>query len=133
MPTVGDQFTISLKQAHLEWGTHRHTNTRGNVYGEGYIHIPSKYARNYNITNSNHPTANNLYSCSSTDGGLNQVQLKACGCVKRKGINAKQFQGNGNLQVIGQWYAQVNAKIGDEIQVVFTSPTSLTLTHKAIP
>lgn len=133
MPNIGDSYVITLKKAHLEWGTHRHTSTRGHVYGEGYIQIPSQYAQNYNITNSNHPTANNLYDCSSTDGFLSNEKLKAAGCSGQGGFFAKQFQGNGNLQVIGRWYAQVNAKIGDEIHVYFKSPTTITLTHKTVP
>lgn len=35
MPKTGDTFTSTLKKAHLEWGSHRHTSTRGTVYGEG--------------------------------------------------------------------------------------------------
>lgn len=30
MPIAGDSFTTILKQAHLQWGNHRHTNSRGN-------------------------------------------------------------------------------------------------------
>ena len=40
MPNTGDTFTTILKQAHLEWGSHRHTNSRGVVFGEGYLQIP---------------------------------------------------------------------------------------------
>ena len=52
MPNTNDSFITTLKKAHLEWGTHRHTNTRGIVYGEGYLQIPISEARRLDIYNS---------------------------------------------------------------------------------
>ena len=46
-------FTVTVQRAHLEWGTHRYTNSRGIVYGEGYIMIPANCARMYNLLNRN--------------------------------------------------------------------------------
>ena len=37
MPNIGDNFITTLKKAHLEWGTYRHTLSRGLIYGEGYL------------------------------------------------------------------------------------------------
>lgn len=53
MARAGQNYTITLRQAHLEWGTHRYTNSRGVVYGEGYIPIPDQEARMLNIQNQN--------------------------------------------------------------------------------
>ena len=49
MAQAGQNYTITLQQAHLEWGTHRYTDSRGVVYGEGYIPIPDREARMFNI------------------------------------------------------------------------------------
>lgn len=43
MPAAGSTFTTTLQRTHMEWGSYRHTNSRGIVLGEGYIIvIPSK-------------------------------------------------------------------------------------------
>ena len=49
MPNTGDSFITTLKQAHLQWGSHRYTDSRGIVFGEGYLQIPAYIARNLNI------------------------------------------------------------------------------------
>lgn len=125
MPKTGDFFTTTLKQAHLEWGTHRHTNTRGAVYGEGYLHIPKQVATDLDIYNSNCTGANTIYRCNSADGFLQGVFLKASGCSTRGDIYAKQFQGNGNLQILGQWFSHMNAQIGDQVRISWISPTEI--------
>lgn len=131
MAVAGNTYTVQISQAHLNWGSYRHTNSRGIVYGEGYIQIPHQYAVNFNIYNSNHSNGNqlgsNIFNCSSDDGFLNQVQLKATGCSKKGDIYAKQFQGNGSLQVIGDWYHHVNAQVGDTVEVTWTSTTDITI------
>ena len=38
MANRGDSYIITLKKSHLEWGTHRYTGTRDQIYGEGYIY-----------------------------------------------------------------------------------------------
>ena len=53
MAKTGDTFTITLKRPHLEWGSYRHTNSRGIVYGEGYIPIPAPDAYRIGTFNSN--------------------------------------------------------------------------------
>lgn len=99
------------------------------MYGEGYIKIPSQYAKNFHIYNHNHSNADilgiNIFNCSSRDGFLNNVKIKATGCFTSGDIYAKQFQGNGNLQIIGDWYRHVNAQVGDIVQVTWTSNTDL--------
>lgn len=125
MPRAGDIFTTILKTAHLQWGTYRHTNSRGIVYGEGYLHIPKPKAKSLNIYNSNKPGANIIYNCNSVDGFLNNVALKASGSSTSGDIYAKQFQGSGNLQVLGQWFNHVGAREGDSVRITWTSPTDI--------
>lgn len=128
MPNTGDSFITTLKKAHLEWGSHRHTSTRGTVYGEGYLQIPASIARNLYITNSNSPTDNNIYACSSNDGYLSNVQITSTGCSTAGSIYAKQFHGKGALKLFGTWFNQINAQIGDKIKIDFISPTQILLT-----
>ena len=127
MPKKGDEFTVILKKAHIEWGTHRHTSTRGLIYGEGYIQIPSKVASDFDIYMSNKVGANTEYTCTSSDGVLQDVTLKASGSQGQNLEYAKQFQGSGNLKVLGDWYHAINAQIGDKVNVLFTSPTDIIL------
>lgn len=42
MANIGDNFITTLKDAHLRWGTHRYTNSRTRIYGEGYLQVPKK-------------------------------------------------------------------------------------------
>jgi hypothetical protein len=125
MPTSGDIFTTTLKRAHLEWGTHRYTNTRDVIYGEGYLHIPREIAKSFSIYNSNKSRANTIYICNSVDGYLQGVSIKATGCSSAGDIYAKQFQGNGNLQLLGRWFNHVNAKVGDKVRVLWVSQTEI--------
>jgi len=130
MAIAGNSYTVEIKQAHLEWGSHRHTNTRGIVYGEGYIHIPSEYASHFNIFNSNYNNGAdvlgiNIFNCSSVDGFFNNTRLKAAGCSRGGNTHAKQFQGNRNLKAIGDWYHHVGAQVGDIVKVTWTSPNDI--------
>ncbi|HRZ32191.1 MAG: hypothetical protein KA215_08360 [Flavobacterium sp.] len=125
MANTGDSFITILKRAHLEWGSFRHTNSRGTVYGEGYLQIPASEARRLNITNSNSVKNNNIYICSSSDGFLNNVQLKSTGAAKAGSLFAKQFSGNGNLKLIGDWFHHINAKIGDQVEIKWVTSTEI--------
>ncbi len=131
MAASGDTYTITLNKAHLEWGTHRHTNSRGQIYGEGYIPIPAQYARSYSIHNSNHNQTGlgfNEFNCTSTDGYFNDT-VKAAGCSSKGSIYAKNLEGSGNLQAFGKWFSQINAKVGDSIEVTWTSSTDIKIRH----
>ncbi|MFT5661256.1 MAG: hypothetical protein ACI9TV_001902 [Sulfurimonas sp.] len=127
MPNKNDSYIITLKKAHIEWGTHRHTETRELIYGEGYIQIPSEYAQKFEIFMSNKKGANIEYKCSSSEGTLSDITLKASGSQGKNNLYAKQFQGSGNLKTIGNWYNAIKAKTGDKIKVTFTSPTTIYL------
>ena len=87
------------------------------------MQIPISVARRLDIHNSNQPNSNNIYNCTSADGFLNNVQLKAAGSVTAGAIYAKQFQGNGNLQVLGDWFNHVGAVIGDRVEITWINPT----------
>jgi hypothetical protein len=125
MPSGGDTFYTTLKKAHLEWGTHRHTSTRGIVYGEGYLHIPRADAQRIGIYNSNQVGVTNTFICNSTDGYLTNTKIKASGSTASGDIFAKQFQGDGNLQVLGNWFSSVNAKIGDRVRVTWVNQNEI--------
>ena len=71
MAQAGQNYTITLQQAHLEWGTHRYTDSRGVVYGEGYIPIPDREARMFNIQNQNGTGYSFIYIVSSIFYGNN--------------------------------------------------------------
>lgn len=121
MPKIGDSYEIELKEAHLEWGKHRYTSTREVVYGEGYIPIPRRISKEFGIYNSNKAGANIIYTCNSTDGILKDVKLKASGSQNAGDIYAKQFQGDGDLQIIGGWYEKAGANVGNRVKVSWTS------------
>ena len=127
MAIKGDTFTITLKQAHLEWGSFRHTTSRGVVYGEGYIPIPRSIAQKLNILNSNQDDIPIEYNCNSTDGFLINTKLLAAGSSRAGDPYAKQFQGSGSLQVLGQWFEDIQAQVGNQVQVSWVSPTEITI------
>ncbi|CAM4364740.1 hypothetical protein [Lacicoccus alkaliphilus] len=124
MPSNGDSYIIELKQAHLEWGVYRHTDTRSRIPGEGYLPIPRQKAVDYSIYNGNHSSVSNIYECTSQDGYLLQESVKASGSSRAGDIYAKQFQGNEDLSLFGRWFSHVNAQIGDHVRVTFTGPSS---------
>lgn len=51
MANTGDSYIVTIKRPHLEWGEYRHTDSRGIVYGEGYIQIPASEAYRFNLLN----------------------------------------------------------------------------------
>ena len=131
MPGTGDSYVVELKNAHLMWGEYhpsRHSHSRGTVYGEGYIKIPSHKAYSLQIFNSNNPFGiSELYKCVSYDGYYNGV-LKAQGnqCIP---FYAKQFAEDGNLKGIGDWYDYVGAAEGDYVKIKFISINSMIIEH----
>jgi hypothetical protein len=127
MPKTGDTFITELKTAHLQWGSHRHTNSRGIVYGEGYLQIPSKIAYKLNITNNNVTLPSAEYDFSTSDGFIKKGKLLASGNQYRREY-AKQFQGLGNLKLLGNWFISLRVKAGDRIQVDFISKSEILLT-----
>lgn len=132
MAQAGDHFTVVLTPSQLGWGNERYTHTRPIRYGEGYLAISKSNARtcglyNSNQTNNRDVLGINIFNCTSDDGFLN-CQLKAQGCSEAGDIYAKQFAGNDNLRTLGHWYAHIHANIGDQVEVLFTSPTDIKLT-----
>ena len=123
-----NSFIITLKEPHLGWGEHRHTNTRDVIPGEGYIQIPRKYAERFDIFNSNHPTANPRYQCSAVNGAFEGVLL-AQGSSTAGDVYAKQFSEEGNLKGIGDWYRSVNAQIGGQVRVTLTASNCCTIEY----
>ena len=128
MPKAGDRFIVEIKPSHLGWGTHRYTDTRDPIYGEGYIKIPREYAGAFEVFNDNHTVANPRYSCVAINGSFSGILL-AQGCSKAGDIYAKQFAQEGNLKGIGNWYRSVGAQVGGRVEVIFTSANSLTIEY----
>lgn len=129
MAKAGGTFTIILKQPHLNWGSYRYTNSRGVVYGEGYIPIPAKDAYRLGLLNSNGTNGQdilgqNIFHCSSVDGHYNGY-LKAQGNQGGDYNYAKQFAGNDDLKAIGDWYYAVGANVGDRVKVTWISSTEI--------
>lgn len=131
MAKKGDFYEVPVKPSHEDWGRVRHTDSRPEREGEGYIAIPAKYARDFELLNGN-GTGNkdilgkNIFNCRSTDG-------KFTGVLKSQGNQAdnryaKQFAGNNDLKALGTWYKEIGASEGDMVRVEFTSPTDIEIT-----
>lgn len=128
MPKAGDFFTVKLKLSHLEWGEHRHTNTRVTRLKEAYLKIPAYVAYKLEITNDKGVHLRSQeYTFSTFDGFYVNETLKASG-NQRKQEFAKQFHGSGDLQLLGKWFKHINAQVNDEIRIEFVSSTELILT-----
>ncbi|WP_348824774.1 hypothetical protein [Flavobacterium aestuarii] len=127
MPNPGDFFVTILKQAHLQWGEYRHTNSRGIQIGEAYLQIPSKIAYDFEITNNNSDARSAEYGFSTSDGFITNGKLLASG-NQYKPEYAKQFEGSGNLKLLGDWFSDIDAQIDDQIEIRFISPTEILLT-----
>lgn len=133
MANTGDSFIVKLTPSQLGWGTERYTASRDIRYGEGYLSIPHTYAVQFSLYNSNYTNGDdilgqNIFHCVSSDGLLN-CGLKSQGCVSAGDKYAKQFAGNGNLRALGDWYSKIGAKVGDRINVYFSSPNDIELTR----
>lgn len=129
MLKAGSTYTITLKKSHLEWGTHRYTGSRNQIYGEGYIPIPSHIAYNYNLLNNNGTNytdvlGKNLFNCTSVDGKFSGI-LRAQGSREAGDIYAKQFSGDKDLKSLGDWYYAIGASIGDQVKVTWISLTDI--------
>lgn len=132
MAHTGDNFIVALTPSQLGWGIERYTNSREKRYGEGYLTIHREFAKALNLFNSNYTNGadvlgQNIFNCQSSDGFLN-CQLKSQGSSNSGDKYAKQFAGNDNLRALGAWYANINAKVGDQVEVFFISPTDIRLT-----
>ncbi len=89
------------------------------------MQIPKSQARRIGIYNSNKLDAIYEFNCNSTDGYLTNVILKASGCSVAGDIYAKQFQGSGNLQLLGSWLNYIDAKEGDNVRITWETPTDI--------
>ena len=127
MPQKGDTFTAMFKtQAPLSWGTNRSNEKRDPRPGERYIPIPRQVATRLGIHNSNagEGLGLNLFNAHSTDNQFEGI-LKAAGSSEQGDIYAKQFEGNKNLKMLTAWLDHHEARVGDEIEMVWTSPTDI--------
>lgn len=131
MPNPGDYFIIQLKEPHLMWGEFhpsRHSHSRREIYGEGYIPIPANVAYRFGIFNKSNPFGiSPIYYCMSYDNYYHG-RLLAQG-NQSDSHYAKQFAEEGNLKGIGDWYDYVGADVDDFVKVVFTSPNEILIEH----
>jgi len=125
MPNKGDSFITILKEAHLKWGTLRHSSSRQKIDQEAYLQIPISIAKKFKRYNSNKLNANTEYLCNSKDGFLENKILKASGASKKGNIYAKQFQGNKDLKLLGRWFNEINASPKDKIKITWITSTSI--------
>lgn len=128
MPKQGDNYTVTLKETYIQWGDFRHTTSRERIINEVYFPIPADKAREFNIYNSNKEGANIEYTVITSDGFTINGKLKAQGCSSAGEIHAKNLSGAGNLKLLGPWMSSINAKVGDQIKIEWTSPTEILLT-----
>jgi len=118
MSKTGDYYSVSLKEAHIDWGRHRYTHTRERIAGEGYVPIPKRIAEMYDIQKGD------CFTATFTDG-FPSFTARAAGNSAAGEIWAKQFQGDGDLKAFGRWYAHCGAQVGDTVRVIFTSANSI--------
>ena len=102
------KYYVQIKDAHIHWGERRKTTSRKIRSKESYIAIPASYAYEYNIKKGE------VYKCISDTGQI--YELKAAGSQSMRDF-AKQFQGNGSLQILYEWYEMHEAKEGDYVVV----------------
>ena len=131
MANTGDYYTITLKEAHLNWGGHRNTGSRDYIAGEAYLPIPRQYAENFDIVNSNATGGRdiygqNLFKFHTADGFLDG-DLKAQGCSEAGDVFAKQFSVQGDLKPLGTWYDYIGATPGTQIRVDWIAPDEIEL------
>lgn len=131
MARAGDTYIVELRANHLAWGTYRNTTTRAHRQGEAYLPIPVRYARRFNVYNTNFTGGRdvwgeNLFHCVSADGFLD-VTMKSQGAIERGDIYAKQFSVNNDLTTIGLWYQHVNAQPGDHVEVRWINTTDMVI------
>lgn len=131
MAKAGDSYKVKLRMAHLGWGTYRATDSRAKREGEAYIQIPAKYARKFNLLNSNGTNGQdvlgkNLFRCTSADGLFSDI-LRAQGSSSANSIYAKQFSVNRNLLAVGDWYKKIGAQVGDTIKVTWASDVDIVI------
>ena len=109
------RYYVQIKNAHIHWGERRKTASRKIRGNESYIAIPASYAYEYNIRKGD------IYQCRYSSGHIEE--LKAAGSQSKRDF-AKQFQGNGSLKVLSEWYETNSAKEGDYVVVsIFADKT----------
>lgn len=131
MSLANNSYIVEIKEAHIMWGEYhpsRHSHSRREIYGEGYIQIPSDVAYKFNIFNSNNPFGISArYYCTSYDSYYDGWLLAQGN--QSNPIYAKQFAEEGNLKRIGDWYDYVGATAGDYVKVVFTPQNHIIIEH----
>lgn len=131
MAKAGDSYKVKLREAHLGWGVYRNTSSRIPREGEAYIQIPARFARSFNLLNTNGTGGRdvwgeNLFRCTSADGLFSGI-LRAQGSSFADSIYAKQFSVDKDLRAVGEWYERIGAQAGDTIRVSWTSDEDIVI------
>ena len=130
MAKAHDTYIVPLKDAHLDWGRYRRTDSRDSIEGEGYIQIPKDKAKEFCIYNSNYYINGfgyNKFYANSVDGFLKNVVLLAQGNNEKGDIYAKQFSVEGDLKKIGSWYKYMEATTANSVKVTWTENDTVLL------
>ena len=130
MSLANNSYIVEIKEAHIMWGEYHPKGAfpfTQEIYGEGYIQIPSDVAYKFNIFNSNNPFGISArYYCTSYDSYYD-------GWLLAQGNQSNQFmQSNSQkrkFKRIGDWYDYVGATAGDYVKVVFTSQNHIIIEH----
>ncbi|MGE5403331.1 MAG: hypothetical protein ACM3PP_00125 [Candidatus Saccharibacteria bacterium] len=128
MPTAGDFYECTLKEAHLGWGElgpSREDHNRSEL--EAYIPISKNVAERLLIYKQVD------YNGRSSDGFLN-CTVRATGSRSAGDPFAKQFQTKGDLREMGRWLkGHCGAVPGDIVRVEFTSQNDVVFTYIQVP
>lgn len=128
MAQAGNTYTTVLTESNLAWGIYREPTNRNPVCGEAYFSLPRKVAVQFDIYNSNASKTGfgyNRFYVTSKDHFLNHEILLAQGCCEAGDIYAKQFSIEGDLKRLGQWFNYRKAQPGDQLEVIWVSPTEI--------
>ena len=133
MANKGNKFIVVLTESQLGWGEKRYTSSRNYRKGEAYLARPRRIAQELELYNSNYKEGKdilgiNIFNCTSSDGKF-ICQFKSQGSKSAGDKYAKQFSVNDDLRALGNWYSEINARVGDQIEVYFTSPCDICLTY----
>ncbi|WP_404332098.1 hypothetical protein [Mesobacillus maritimus] len=124
MPRTGRYFNVTLKSAHLNWGTEGNSRiVRKRNPFEVYLPISIENARDFNIKTGE------VFACSSSDGFFDGP-LKATGTQGPSKEFAKNFYKDGDMRALGYWLKdRMEAKVGDKIRIEFTDEDAIRLTY----
>lgn len=131
MAKRGDSYEVKLSETHVDWGNYRDTYSRDRRDGEAYIPIPADKARRFKIYNSNFKEEGlgyNKFYVRAARENFSGI-LKSSGCRRAGDVFAKQFHGDNDLRLLGEWFRMWGAEPGSTVYVTWLSPTEIEIDH----